>query len=89
MALQAIITRCFGPTTYRGLRIKATASAGSATISWDCAKSADANHKAAAEALALKFGWRGRWVEGGMPGGTGNVYVCDVGDTRDVFVVEG
>ena len=66
MALQSIVTRYLGPTNYRGSRVKATASAGSAVVSWDCSLSADANHKAAAEALARKFGWRGRWIEGGM-----------------------
>jgi hypothetical protein len=76
---QAITTKYLGPTNFRGSRVKATAEAGSVTISWDDAKSVEANHDAAAAALAAKFGWNewtgGRWVSGGLPSTEGNVYV--------------
>jgi hypothetical protein len=32
---QAIVTKFLGPTDHRGSRIKATAEAGSITVSWD------------------------------------------------------
>lgn len=73
--MQAIETRYLGPTNTRGSRIKATAAAGSITIHYDDALNSDENHKRAAIALAQKYGWEGRLVEGGSPGGSGNVYV--------------
>ncbi|MDK4729358.1 hypothetical protein [Rhizobium phaseoli] len=73
MAYQAITTKFFGPTNYRGSRVKATAEAGSITVSWDHALNSEQNHDAAAKALAEKFGWRGAWFSGGTP--TGNCYV--------------
>lgn len=76
MIFQAITTRYIGPTNFRGSRVKATAAAGSVTLNWDDALNSDANHEAAALALATKYGWRGGWFGGGMPDGCGNVYVC-------------
>ena len=67
---QAIETKYIGPTNYRGARVKATAQAGSITLSWDHELDANDNHT-----LADKFGWTGRLVCGGTPGGHGNVYV--------------
>lgn len=55
--MQAIQTKYFGPTNARGSRIKATAPAGSMTVPYDHALNIDQNHKAAATALANKFGW--------------------------------
>lgn len=55
--MQAIITKYLGPTDTRGSRIKATAAAGSVTLSYDCALDSDGNHRAAAEALCVKLGW--------------------------------
>ena len=52
--MQAIVTKYLGPTNNRCARVKATAQAGSVTISWDCALDVDANHDAAAIALAVK-----------------------------------
>lgn len=72
---QAIVTRYLGPTDRRGARVKATAAAGSVTVSWDHALDQAANHAAAAQALAAKFGWGGRWYAGGLPDEAGNVYV--------------
>jgi len=55
--MQAIQTRYFGPTNNRGARIKAWAAAGSITIPYPYELSGQACHRAAAEALALKFQW--------------------------------
>lgn len=73
--MQAIETRYFGPTNTRGSRIKATAAAGSVTVPVDNALNSEQNHARAAVALAQKFGWEGRLVEGGSPRGEGRVYV--------------
>jgi hypothetical protein len=54
---QAITTKYLCPTNHRGARVKATAQAGSVTVSWDYALNADGNHTAAAQALAEKMGW--------------------------------
>lgn len=72
---QAIETKYLGPTNYRGARIKASAQAGSVTISYDHALDVDDNHMRAAQALARKFGWFGVVFGGGNAKGTGNVYV--------------
>jgi hypothetical protein len=66
---QAIVTKYLGPTNFRGSRVKATASAGSVTVSWDHALDAESNHVAAAKALAVKYGWRGEWTGGGTENG--------------------
>ena len=61
----AILTKWFGPTNYRGSRVKAYTETGiSITISWDHALNVEGNHKAAATALADRQGWKGRWVGG-------------------------
>jgi hypothetical protein len=83
MAFQAIVTKFIGPSNVRGARVKATADAGSITLSWDHALNHERNHKAAAMALASKYGWHGRYVGGGMPSNTGNVYVCDDASFED------
>lgn len=72
---QAIVTKYLGPTNARGSRVKATCQAGSVTLSWDDALDSEANHHAAAQALARKLGWSGRLIGGGLPDGTGNAYV--------------
>lgn len=72
---QAITTKYLGPTNNLGSRVKATAFAGSVTISWDDALDVDDNHLKAAEALASKYNWQGKMVGGGLPCGAGNVYV--------------
>ena len=76
MICQAIVTKYFGPTTTRGSRIKASASAGSKTVHYDHALNVADNHAAAAKAFAEKMQWSGQWFGGGMPDGNGNVYVC-------------
>lgn len=75
MFVQAIVTKFVGPTNTRPARIKATAAAGSVTIHYDHGKGINANHTAAAHALARKYGWTGTYRGGGMPDGNGNVYV--------------
>lgn len=85
---QSISTRYIGPTNYRGSRVKARSSSGlSLTLSWDEALDTNANHTKAAEALAVKLKWSGRWVGGDASQLTrGNVYVNDDGDG---FTIEG
>ena len=72
--MQAIQTKYFGPSNVRGSRVKATTAAGSVTVHWDHALNAEGNHRAAAQALADKFGWSGEWVAGDLPDHT-TVYV--------------
>jgi hypothetical protein len=66
---QAITTKYLGPTDVRGSRVKATAEAGSVTLSWDDALGLYENHSAAAIALANKFNWGGTWYGGGTADG--------------------
>ena len=78
---QSISTKYLGATNTRGYRVKAKSSSGlSLTLSWDDALNSDANHKAAAEALAVKLKWSGHWVAGADRDGRGSVYVNDDGD---------
>lgn len=87
---QAIVTKYIGPTNFRGSRVKASAYAGSITIDYDNGKNSEANHLEAARRLALKFGWIGKWVAGGMPTETGNCYVnLDAVFETDSFEIEG
>jgi hypothetical protein len=72
---QAIETKFLGPTNFRGSRIKASAQAGSITVSYDHALSSEENHTAAARALASKLGWSLSLIGGGNAKGNGNVYV--------------
>jgi hypothetical protein len=75
---QAIVTSYRGPTNRGGSRIIARAQSGYVRTSYNQGKDVLANHRAAAETLANKFGWldRGeRLVAGGAPGGDGYVFV--------------
>lgn len=72
---QAIQTRYIGPTNTRGSRVKATAEAGSVTLSWDNALNATDNHRVAAETLARKYGWPTSMIGGALPGRPGYVWV--------------
>lgn len=76
MHVQAITTKFYGPTNTRGSRIIARASSGRVTWEYDHALNTDQNHDRAAQKLANKFGWGGRWYSGGAPDHSGNVYVC-------------
>ena len=68
--MQAIRTTYFGPTNYRGSRIKAKAAAGSITLPWNYALNPEGNHRAAALALAAKFDWPGTYVAGDLVDGS-------------------
>lgn len=91
---QAIVTKYLGPTDSRGARVKATAQAGSLTLPWEGAADENENHATAAKALATKLEWSGRWYGGGLPDGTGNVFVqadpvisdCERGETFTVKI---
>ncbi len=72
---QAITTKYLSPTSVRGARVKATADAGSVTLSWDHSLNTDGNHLTAARALADKFGWSGHLIAGGLPRNAGLVFV--------------
>ena len=87
--MQAIVTKYIGPSNVKGSRVKATAQAGSVTLHWDDSLNSDANHTAAAKALATKFGWHGAWIGGGSPEGNGSVFVNVAFDyANGDFVVE-
>lgn len=84
---QSIQTKYIGPTDHRGSRVKARTSSGiTLTLGWDDALGVDDNHSRAAQALALRLGWAGRWYAGGGQDGKGNVYVQDDGGT-DGFMI--
>ena len=72
---QAITTKYLGPTNVHGSRVKATAEAGSVTLSWDHALNTDENHIAAAKVLAEKFNWAGNYVGGALHGTSGYAFV--------------
>jgi hypothetical protein len=74
---QAIATKYLSVTNYRPGRVKATAEAGSVTLSWDHSLDSYDNHHAAAVALASRFGWPTDVIGGGLPGG-GYVFVYPV-----------
>lgn len=65
---QAITTKFIAPTNSRPARIKATADAGSVTVSWDHSKGISDNHRAAALTLADKFAWPRDLIGGSLPG---------------------
>ena len=67
--MQAITTKYFSPTDTRPSKIKATAAAGSVTVSYDHSLNAEANHKAAAMALCVTFKWEGNLNSGELPNG--------------------
>lgn len=55
--MQAIETKFFGPTNFKGSRIKAECAAGSVTVGYDHALNLEENHIAAAKALVAKLDW--------------------------------
>jgi hypothetical protein len=77
--MQAIVTKYFGPTDFRGSRVKAEADAGSVTVSWDHALNSEDNHRKAALALCGKLGWTvpspDSLVGGGLPKSSGYAFV--------------
>jgi hypothetical protein len=74
---QAIVTKYLPDTNSRPSRVKATAEAGSVTLSWDSALNTDRNHAKAANALAEKFGWKDNWSGGAIPDHSGFCFVWD------------
>ena len=82
---QAIQTKFLAPTNVRGSRVKATAEAGSVTLSWDHALNSEQNHTVAAEALARKYGWAGEWIGGAIPGTSGYAFVTTRGVSEENF----
>lgn len=64
---QGIVTRYLRATTHRAARIKATAWAGSVTISYPHELDAADAHRAAANALIDKLGWTGAFAQGAHP----------------------
>jgi hypothetical protein len=85
--VQAITTKYLGPTNTRGSRIKAKAAAGSVTIERDSSLGIEENHARAAEALARKFKWHGKYYQGGMPDDCGYAFVCVHGDGQPAFSI--
>jgi hypothetical protein len=73
---QAIQTKFHGPTNTRGARVSARAYAGHVMIQWDYALGTYDNHKAAAVALARRYGWPEDMVGGSLPG-SGYAFVCN------------
>ena len=67
--MQAIKTRYLGPTNFKGSRIKATAQAGSVTVSYDHALNLDENHAAAARVLMERLDWGYSIRSGVLPDG--------------------
>ena len=76
MIRQAIVTKFIGPTNFRGSRVKATAAAGTVTVSWDHSLNPEQNHSLAAETLATKYNWQGSWYGGGLPNDSSYCFVC-------------
>ena len=86
--MMAIVTRYLGPTDHRGSRVKAMADWGehlkTVVLDWDDALNSTENHARAANALAVKLEWRGRWIGGGIK--TGYVFVRDPASGFDEII---
>lgn len=83
--MQAITVKFLGPTKTKGSRYKASAAAGSVTLSTDFALNGQDNAARAAVRLCEKFGWTkpyyGDLVCGGLEDGS-YVFVMDGGITE-------
>jgi hypothetical protein len=77
--MQAIHVKFLCPTDTRGSRYKAIAQAGSVTVHSDYALNPSDNAAKAALSLAVKLGWTGEMVGGGMPDGS-YAFVFTAGD---------
>jgi hypothetical protein len=86
---QAIVTRYIGPTHFKGGRIKAATYGGTLTVPYDHKLNSEANHAAAAKALAVKLGWCGHWFMGAMHNDTGYCFVCAEGYADVAFDIAG
>ena len=68
--MKAIVVRYLGPTNTRGSRYKASAEGvKSLTIPTSYRHNDFDNERVAAEALCLKYGWKGELTAGTLPGG--------------------
>ena len=86
--MQAIQTRFYPATNYRGARIKASCQARSRFYSWNDARNQSDNHTWAAKALATELGWNyGKWIGGSIPDGS-TVFVCEGKNSDETFTVE-
>lgn len=72
---QAIETKYLKATDRRNSRIKATAWCGTVTVNYDYELNADENHAVAALTLRRKFGWQGKFAQGGNVKGDGYYFV--------------
>jgi len=76
--MQAIETKCIGPTNHQGKRVKASNQFNkSVTIGYDYGLEDDANHQVAARAFMRKMGWRGEMHGGSTRNGMAWVFVSD------------
>lgn len=67
---QAISTKYLGPTNNRGARVVAKSASGHRHVmSWDHALNVPDNHAAAAQELAEKLAWVGKWHGGATADG--------------------
>ena len=64
--MQAIEVKYLPPTNFSGARLKATAAAGTVTVSWPYEFDGEKAHQVAALALCDKFGWNGSNLIGGQ-----------------------
>jgi hypothetical protein len=86
--MQAITTRFLPPTNHRGARIVARCQARRIVVPYEYGGDA---HAKAAEKLANLLGWKGTWVGGGLPEGTGDCFVLvnpNYQTSADTFTVE-
>lgn len=68
--MKAIVVKYHGPTNTRGSRFVASAEGvKSISVSYDNALSADENATLAAQGLAHKSDWAGKYVAGTLPDG--------------------
>lgn len=80
---QAINTKYFGPTNTRGSKIIATSASGH-RHTMACAYE-NHEHIRAAQALAEKLGWQGRWAGGATK--EGYCFVCIAEGAANGFFV--
>ena len=83
---QAITTKFIAPSNVKGSRVKASCQAGSLTLYWSHSLNSNENHMAAAQALANKLGWDGKWHGGYNKDGEGVFVHCD--ENYDAFTIE-
>ncbi len=74
--MNAITTKYYGPTNYRGARVTASDVDGNrATIPYPYELSGEAVHRAAADQLCGKMGWSNDLIGGAVKGGYVFVFV--------------